>query len=323
MSTRVMPSVRPLRDRPAWKALEKHYDELQGKHLRELFAADGPAASGWWPRAPGLYLDYSKNRITDETIRLLVALAEQSGLAERIEAMFAGERINVSENRSVLHVALRMPRERFADRRRRRRRRGGARGARPDVGVRRAGPLGRVEGPHRQADPQRRQHRHRRLGPRAGDGLRGAAPLLSDRDLTFRFVSNVDSTDFVEATRDLDPAETLFIVSSKTFTTLETMTNARSARDWALAALGDEAGDRQALRRGLDQRREGDRVRHRHRQHVRVLGMGGRALLDGLGDRPLDDARDRPRAASTSCSRASTRSTSTSAAPRSSRTCRC
>ena len=117
----------------------------------------------------------------------------------------------------------------------------------------------------------------------------------SDRALTFRFVSNVDGTDFVEATRDLDPAETLFIVSSKTFTTLETMTNAQSARDWLLKGLGgDVEGGRQAFCRGLDQRREGVRVRHRHRQHVRVLGLGRRALFDGLGHRPLDDAGHRP-----------------------------
>ena len=118
----------------------------------------------------------------------------------------------------------------------------------------------------------------------------------SERDMTFRFVSNVDGTDFAEATRDLDPAETLFIVSSKTFTTLETMTNAHTARDWALAALGDDDGGREALRRRLDERRGGREVRHRHRQHVRLLGLGRRPLLDGLGDRPLDDDRDRARA---------------------------
>ena len=109
MSTRVMPSVRTLRDRPAWRALEKHYEELHSKHLRELFAADGTRGERLVAEGAGLFLDYSKNRITEETIELLVALAEQSGLADRIEAMFTGERINVSENRSVLHVALRMP----------------------------------------------------------------------------------------------------------------------------------------------------------------------------------------------------------------------
>ena len=176
--------------------------------------------------AVGIYLDYSKNRVTDETLRLLLELAEQSGLRERIDAMFAGEKINVTEDRAVLHVALRAPRDErikvdgidVVP--------GGARGARPDGGVRRPRPLRALERAHRQADPQRRQHRHRRLGPRPGDGLRGAARTTATATLTFRFVSNVDGTDFAEATRDLDPAETLFIVSSKTFTTLETMTNA-------------------------------------------------------------------------------------------------
>ena len=143
----------------------------------------------------------------------------------------------------------------------------------------------------------------------------------SRRDMTFRFVSNVDGTDFAEKTRDLDPEETLFIISSKTFTTLETMTNARTAREWALAKLGVGGGDRQALRRRLDQRRGGRRVRHRHRQHVRLLGLGRRPLLDGLGDRPLDDARDRARGVRARCSPASTPSTSTSRSRRSARAC--
>ena len=143
------------------------------------------------------------------------------------------------------------------------------------------------------------------------------------RDMTFRFVSNVDSTDFAEATRDLDADETLFIISSKTFTTLETLTNAHSARDWVVAAARRRGRGRQALRRGLDQRRAGRGVRHRHRQHVRLLGLGRRPLLDGLGDRPVDDARASAPTASTRCSPASTRWTSTSAPRRSRRTCRC
>ena len=141
--------------------------------------------------------------------------------------------------------------------------------------------------------------------------------------MTFRFVSNVDSTDFAEATRDLAADETLFIVSSKTFGTLETLTNAHSARDWALEQLGDEAADREALRRGVDERREGVRVRHRHREHVRLLGLGRRALLDGLRDRPLDDARDRPRWLQRDARGLPRRWTSTSAPRRSRRTCRC
>ena len=156
-----------LRARPAWAALERHHEEIRDVHLRDLFAADPGRGERLAAEGAGLYLDYSKNRVTDETLGLLVQLAEQSGLAERTEAMFRGDRINVSEDRSVLHVALRMPKgaslvvdgvDVVAR---------GARGARPDGRVRRPGALGRVDGPHRQADPQRRQHRHRRLRPRA------------------------------------------------------------------------------------------------------------------------------------------------------------
>jgi glucose-6-phosphate isomerase len=232
--------VTPLRQLPAWQALERHYDEIRGVHLRELFADDPTRGERLAAEGAGLYLDFSKNRITDGTLALLVRLAEECGLAERIEAMFRGERINVSENRSVLHVALRMPREEslvvegtdvvaevhavldrmaaFSDRVR-----SGAWTGFTGKPIRNVVNIG-IGGSD--------------LGPvMAYEALR----YYSRRDLTFRFVSNVDSTDFVEATRDLDPEETLFIVSSKTFTTLETMTNARSARDWTLAALGDEA----------------------------------------------------------------------------------
>jgi glucose-6-phosphate isomerase len=238
-----MPSVRPLRDRPAWKALERHYDELRGKHLREMFAADPTRGERLVAEGAGLFLDFSKNRIDGETIELLGALAEQSGVRDRIEAMFTGERINVSENRSVLHVALRMPR--------------GASLIVDGVDV--------VKQVHEVLDRMSAFSERIRSGEWKGHtgkpirnvvniGIGGSdlGPVMayealrhySDRDRTFRFVSNVDSTDIVEATHDLDPAETLFIVSSKTFTTLETMTNARSARDWALAGLG---GDEQAI----------------------------------------------------------------------------
>jgi glucose-6-phosphate isomerase len=239
MSTRVMPSIRPLRDRPAWKALEKHHDELRGTHLRELFAADATRGERLVAEGAGLYLDYSKNRITGETIQLLAALAEQSSLAERIEAMFAGEHINVSEDRAVLHVALRMPRSAslIVD------------GV--DVVKQVHEVLDRMSAfSDRVRSGEWRGHTDRPIRNVVNIGIGGSdlGPVMayealrhySDRDMTFRFVSNVDSTDFVEATRDLDPAETLFVVSSKTFTTLETMTNARSAREWALAALGDE-----------------------------------------------------------------------------------
>jgi glucose-6-phosphate isomerase len=243
MSTRVMPSVRPLRDRPAWKALERHYEEVRGKHLRELFAADATRGERLVVEGAGLFLDYSKNRIDEETVQLLGALAQQSGVPDRIEAMFTGERINISENRSVLHVALRMPRSAslIVD----------------GVDV--------VKQVHEVLDRMSAFSERIRSGEWLGHtgkpirnvvniGIGGSdlGPVMayealrhySDRDRTFRFVSNVDSTDLVEATQDLDPAETLFIVSSKTFTTLETMTNARSAREWALGGLG---GDESAI----------------------------------------------------------------------------
>ncbi len=229
--------VPPLRERPAWAALQRHHDEVSGRHLRELFAGDPARGERLVAEAAGLFLDYSKNRITDETIELLGRLAAESGLAERRAAMFRGARINISEDRPVLHVALRMPRGRslivdgvdvvaevhemldrmgaFADRVRAGEWRGHT--GKPIRNVVNIG-IGGSD-----------------LGPvMAYEALRHYAR----RDLAFRFVSNVDGTDFAEATRDLDPAETLFIVSSKTFTTLETMTNARTAREWALAGLG-------------------------------------------------------------------------------------
>jgi glucose-6-phosphate isomerase len=233
-------SIPPLRRRPAWNALSQHYQQIRDLHLRELFAQDEARGDRLVAEAAGLYLDYSKNRITDETLRLLIELAEQSGLRERTEAMFRGEHINVSEDRPVLHVALRMPK--------------GSTLVVDGVNV--------VEQVHEVLDRMSafadgvrsgewKGHTGRRIRNVVNIGIGGSdlGPVMAyealrfytDREMTFRFVSNVDSTDFVEATRDLDPAETLFIVSSKTFTTLETMTNARSARDWTLAALGDEA----------------------------------------------------------------------------------
>ncbi|MGO9957995.1 MAG: glucose-6-phosphate isomerase [Solirubrobacteraceae bacterium] len=237
MSTTATPM---LRDRPAWNALAQHYEEIRRAHLRDLFAADASRGERLVAEGAGLFLDYSKNRITDETVKLLVALAEQSRLAERTAAMFAGERINVSENRSVLHVALRMPK-----------------GSSLIVeGIDVVAQVHEVLD-HMAAFTQRirsgswRGHTGKPIRNVVNIGIGGSdlGPVMayealrhySSRELTFRFVSNVDSTDFVEATRDLSADETLFIVSSKTFTTLETMTNARSARDWTLAALGDEA----------------------------------------------------------------------------------
>jgi glucose-6-phosphate isomerase len=229
-----------LRDLPAWHALAAHYERIRSIHLRELFAQDEERGERFGAEAPNLFLDYSKNRITDETLKLLVQLAEESGLEGRTEAMFRGERINVSENRSVLHVALRMPKgsSLIVDG--------------EDVVAQVHEVLDRMSSfAERVRSGEWRGHTGQPIRNVINIGIGGSdlGPVMayealrhySDRDRTFRFVSNVDSSDFVEATRDLNPEETLFIVSSKTFTTLETMTNARSARDWTLAALHDEA----------------------------------------------------------------------------------
>jgi glucose-6-phosphate isomerase len=233
----------PLSERPAWKALETHYRQIHEMQLRQLFA-DHPARSERFSvETNGIFLDYSKNRITDETLKLLIQLAEESGLRTRIDAMFRGEKINVTENRAVLHVALRAPRSEsivvdgedvvpavhavldkmaaFADRVR-----SGAWKGHTGKRIRNVINIG-IGGSD--------------LGPvMAYEALK----YYSQRDITFRFVSNVDGSDFAEAVRDLNAEETLFLVASKTFTTLETMTNAHSARDWALAGLG---GDEKAV----------------------------------------------------------------------------
>ena len=234
-----MTDVLPLSERPAWQALQAHHAVIAPRHLRELFADDPARGERLAAEAEGLYLDYSKHRITDDTVALLLQLAEESGLRERIDAMFAGEKINVSEHRSVLHVALRMPRDQqlVVD------------GV--DVVAEVHQVLDRMSA---FADEVRdgvwRGHTGKRIRNVVNIGIGGSdlGPVMAyealrhytKRELTFRFVSNVDSTDFVEATHDLDPAETLFIVSSKTFTTLETMTNAQSARDWCVGHLGSE-----------------------------------------------------------------------------------
>jgi glucose-6-phosphate isomerase len=233
-------SPTPLRERSAWAALTAHHEAIRGTHLRELFAQDPARGERLTAEGAGLYLDYSKNRVTDETLTLLAALAAQSGLAERRAAMFKGEHINVSENRAVLHVALRMPKSAslIVDG--------------TDVVAQVHEVLERMAAfAERVRTGEWRGHTGRPIRNVVNVGIGGSdlGPVMAyealrhytQRELTFRFVSNVDGTDFVEATRDLDPAETLCIISSKTFTTLETMTNARSAREWALAALGEEA----------------------------------------------------------------------------------
>jgi glucose-6-phosphate isomerase len=243
MSTGETTRIPELRDLPAWRALTEHFQQVGEKHLRDLFAQDEahpPRGERLTAEAAGLFLDYSKNRVTDETMRLLVQLARERGLQDRIEAMFTGQPINVSENRAVLHVALRMPKgtELIVD------------GENVVVQVHEV--LDRMSAfAERVRSGEWRGHTGRPIRNIVNIGIGGSdlGPVMAyealrhytRRDLTFRFVSNVDSTDFVEATRDLDPQETLFIVSSKTFTTLETMTNARSAREWVLDALDDEA----------------------------------------------------------------------------------
>jgi glucose-6-phosphate isomerase len=230
----------PLRETTAWKALEEHHAKTRAVHLRELFASDPARGERMTAEAAGLFLDYSKNRVTDETIKLLLDLANESGLRERIDAMFRGDKINITEDRAVLHTALRAPKSSvimvdgedvvpqvhavldkmaaFADR------------------VRTGAWVG---------------HTGKTIRAVVNIGIGGSdlGPVMayealkhySDRGQVFRFVSNVDGTDFAEATHDLDPAETLFIISSKTFTTLETMTNAHTAREWSLRALGEQS----------------------------------------------------------------------------------
>ena len=236
-------SVPPLRLRPAWTLLEKHYQALKNVHLRQLFADDARRGEELALEAAGLYLDYSKNRITGETVRLLLRLAGESALRNQIEAMFRGEKINVSEGRAVLHVALRAPRGTtiLHD----------GRNVVPDV----HNVLDRMaDFSNRARSGGWRGHTGKRIRNVVNIGIGGSdlGPVMayealrhySDRAMTFRFVSNVDGTDFAEAVRDLDPAETLFIISSKTFTTLETMTNARTARDWLLSGM---KGAKQAI----------------------------------------------------------------------------
>src|ERR1700729_311313 len=232
----MMPAT-PLRERKSWQALERHYAEISGAHLRELFAADPGRGERLTAQATGIYLDYSKNRVTDETMALLVELAEESGVPARRDAMFRGEHINVSENRAVLHTALRLP----------------------------ATASLTVDGQDVVADVHAVLARMRDFSGRVrsgefkgytgkpiknvinvGIGGSDLGPVMayealkhySTRDISFRFISNVDSTDFAEAVRDLSPEETLFIISSKTFGTLETLTNAESAKEWIVSALG-------------------------------------------------------------------------------------
>jgi len=228
-----------LTERPAWKALDAHFQKMRDVHMRSLFADDPKRGERFTAEAAGIYLDYSKNRVTAETIDLLVQLAEECGLSERIDAMFRGEKINITENRAVLHVALRAPKSEsiVVD----------GQDVVPEVHK----VLDQMSGfSDRIRSGAWKGHTGKRIKNIVNIGIGGSdlGPVMayealrhySQRDLTFRFVSNVDGTDFAESTQDLQPDETLFIVASKTFTTLETMTNARTARAWSLAKLGDE-----------------------------------------------------------------------------------
>jgi len=228
----------PLGERPAWKALQAHHARLRDVHLRDLFAQDPQRGERYTAEAVGLFLDYSKHRVTDETLRLLVSVAEESGLRDRIDAMFRGDKINVTEQRAVLHVALRAPRGQsiVVDG--------------EDVVPQVHAVLERMaDFSNRVRSGAWKGHTGKRIRNIVNIGIGGSdlGPVMayealrhySERALTMRFVSNVDGTDFAEATRDLDAAETLFIVSSKTFTTLETMTNAQTAREWSLRTLRD------------------------------------------------------------------------------------
>jgi glucose-6-phosphate isomerase len=233
-------SIQPLTARPAWERLKAHYESIRELHLRKLFADDSRRGERMTVDGVGIHLDYSKNRVTDETLKLLLQLAQESGLQARIDAMFRGEKINITENRAVLHVALRAPKS-------------------ASIVVDGENVVPQVHAvldkmadfSNRVRSGDRKGHTGKRIRNVINIGIGGsdlgpvmayeALKFYSDRGMTFRFVSNVDGTDLAEATRDLDAAETLFIVSSKTFTTLETMTNAHSARDWSLKGLGGDA----------------------------------------------------------------------------------
>ncbi len=244
MATRPTPSatsqpLEPLTKRKAWKALQAHYENVRGLHLRNLFADDPKRGERMTAEAVGIFLDYSKNRITDETVKLLIELAEESGLKSRMEAMFRGEKINTTEKRAVLHVALRAPKDSsiIVDG--------------EDVIPQVHSVLDKMtQFSNRVRSGEWKGHTGKRMRNVINVGIGGSdlGPVMayealkhySDRNMTFRFVSNVDGTDFAEAVLDLDPSETLFVISSKTFTTLETMTNAHTARDWSLKAFGGD-----------------------------------------------------------------------------------
>ena len=286
---------KPLKETPAWRALQAHYEKIKNTHLRQLFADDPKRGEHLTAEGAGLYLDFSKNRITDETVRLLVQLATERGVTDRRDAMFRGDKINVTEKRAVLHVALRAP--------------AGASIVVDGENV--------VPGVHavlnKMADFSRRVrsgewkgHTGKAIRNVINIGIGGSdlGPVMahealrhySDRSISFRFVSNVDATDFAEATRDLDPAETLFVISSKTFTTLETMTNAQTARLWSIAGLGNN--EKSVAKHFVAVSTNAAEVARFGIDTANMFGfwdwVGGRYSMDSR-NRPLHDASHRSR----------------------------
>ena len=283
-----------LNQTPEWTALAKHREEQGEVQLRELFAADPGRGAGYTLQVGDLHVDYSKHLVTDETLRLLRELAAATDVFGLRDAMFRGEKINTTEDRAVLHTALRAPRDAVIE----------VDGENVVPGVHAV--LDRMAGfAERIRSGEWTGHTGRRIKNVVNIGIGGSdlGPAMAyevlraftDRDLTVRFVSNVDGADLHEAVRDLDAAETLFIVASKTFTTIETITNATSARDWLLTEL--KAGSDAVAKHFVALSTNAEKVvglRHRHGQHVRVLGLGRRPLLVRLGDRAVPDDRDRP-----------------------------
>ena len=281
-----------LKSYPEWKALKAHFDQIDDVHMRTMFADDPDRASKFSLEACDLFLDYSKNRINAETMKLLLALAEAVDLRQAIDDMFSGKKINETENRAVLHIALRNRSNTPIQ--------VDGKDVMPEVNA----VLDKMAAFSRKVrSGEWVGHTGKRIRNIVNIGIGGSdlGPVMayealkpySDRNLTVRFVSNVDGTHIAEATRDLDPAETLFIVSSKTFTTQETMTNAESAKAWLLKALGDPAAVAKHFVAVSTNAEKVAGVRHRHGQHVRVLGLGRRAVLAAVGDRAVADDRDR------------------------------
>ena len=281
-----------LTQRPAWKALEAHYQTIKDTHLRELFAQDPRRGERLTLGDAGIYLDYSKNRVTDETIRLLLGLAEECGLRERADAMFRGDKINVTERRAVLHTALRAPRDAVID--------VDGQNVVPEVHA----VLDRMAAfSDRVRSGDWKGYTGKRITTVINIGIGGSdlGPVMaytalrhySQRDITCRFVSNVDGTDLAEAVRDADPEQTLFIISSKTFTTLETLTNARSARDWFLKTAGDETAVAKHFAAVSTNAAEVEKFGIDTANMFGFWDWVGGRYSSRLGHRPLADARDR------------------------------